>query len=278
MIANRNFEECQPLTWVGRFPVYLSTAMAAALALSMALTALAMALVLPLSLLAFSRADFIGRFFLWQPATYWLVNPPGFFFALNLVFFAIFGRDVEKFIGRGSFVWLAVLLVLAAPVFLTAVSFFVPVTAYFGAGGFCFAVFIAFVIIYPRAELFFGVEARWWAAGLLAVNSLIFISGRAWVELELMWWQSFVAAAWLYFEGVRPIELPALPAFRLPVGKKRSNFKVVRSEPEEDSSVADSIDPILDKIARQGIGSLTKAERDQLERARTALLAKEGRR
>ena len=39
MIANRNFEQCEPLTWVGRVPVYLSTAIAFAHGVMMVFTA-----------------------------------------------------------------------------------------------------------------------------------------------------------------------------------------------------------------------------------------------
>jgi hypothetical protein len=38
----------------------------------------------------------------------------------------------------------------------------------------------------------------------------------------------------------------------------------------------DEIDPILEKISRQGIGSLTPRERERLEQARAHLLAKDG--
>ena len=41
--------------------------------------------------------------------------------------------------------------------------------------------------------------------------------------------------------------------------------------------VIESIDPLLDKIAKHGIGSLTEAERARLEEARTELLKKQER-
>jgi hypothetical protein len=37
-----------------------------------------------------------------------------------------------------------------------------------------------------------------------------------------------------------------------------------------------SIDPILDKISRSGIASLTARERERLEKARHKLIAKDG--
>ncbi len=35
MIANRNFEHSEPLTWIGKLPVYLATAIAGVLAITM---------------------------------------------------------------------------------------------------------------------------------------------------------------------------------------------------------------------------------------------------
>ena len=40
----------------------------------------------------------------------------------------------------------------------------------------------------------------------------------------------------------------------------------------EPDDIYDSIDPVLDKISKSGIGSLTESERRQLDRARKRLL------
>jgi hypothetical protein len=47
------------------------------------------------------------------------------------------------------------------------------------------------------------------------------------------------------------------------------------AEPEEED-LHGSIDPILDKISRSGIASLTGRERERLEKARHKLIAKDG--
>jgi hypothetical protein len=58
----------------------------------------------------------------------------------------------------------------------------------------------------------------------------------------------------------------------------KPKFHVVpRSTPRrvvEPEDVHDSIDPVLDKISRQGINSLTASERRALDRARNRLLKK----
>lgn len=279
MIANRNHEQNGPLTWVGRVPVYLATAIAGALGVSMILTALAMAiggtdLILPLT---FSYASAIRDFQLWQFVTYALVNPPDLFLVLQLFMFAWFGAEVEKFLGRRSFALLCTLLLFAMPALLSVMGAFgvdLPTT---GSGAITFAVFLAFAIIYPRAEIFFSIEARWIAIILMGVYTLQNLAAHSWAQLVMLWWGLVVVAIWLRFEGVASLETPSVSDyFRRKNSEKK--LKVVRPEkPAKTAEVGvhDSIDPILEKIARQGIGSLSRGEREKLERARAALLEKE---
>jgi hypothetical protein len=49
--------------------------------------------------------------------------------------------------------------------------------------------------------------------------------------------------------------------------------KALPQKPDED--VLDSIDPILEKISRHGMGSLTVRERERLQKARAQLIAKD---
>lgn len=274
MIANRDYEHCAPLTWVGRVPVYLATAIAAGLGVTMVITAVLMAaggmigLNPYLTPLAYSSTDVLGSFSLWQFFTYVLVNPPGLWAALQLVMLAMFGSEVEKFVGRNAFAIFYGVLVLAIPLFLTVIAAIGIPSSIFDSGMVNFGVFAAFVFIYPRAQIFFGIEARWVLAALLGVYSLVLISGRAWPELGTMWWVCAVAALWMRKEGVMTIPLPEMPKM-----KRKPKFHVVKKEKVEE--VENSIDPILEKISKHGIDSLTRAERERLERARTALLEKE---
>lgn len=284
MIANRNFDKGGPLTWVGRFPVYLATALAGALVVAMIVTALVMAaagsMVTTNPILEpflFSFPAVLSNGSLWRYFTYALVIPPGFWPVLSIVMFAWFGRDVETFLGRRSFVWLCGLLVLSISILLSVLPLIgFPVPPYFGISMVSFAMFLAFVMIYPRAQFFFGIEARWIAIAFLGVNSLTSLAGHAWVDLILLWWTTGVAALWLRFEGVSRLQTPSI-AEVLRRRHSEKSLRVVPAELEEEPGVHESIDPILEKIARRGIGSLTRGERDKLERARTVLLEKERR-
>jgi hypothetical protein len=278
MIANRNFEQCEPLTWVGRVPVYLSTAIVFAHVVMMVLTALALASGAEwfFQLLAFSAQSSVGKFHLWQFVTYAFVNRPEIFTLIQLVLLAFFGRDVEKFIGRRAFAWLYGVLVLAIPVLLSLLSFFgIESGRYFGSDAVHFAIFLAFVMIYPGAEIFFGIQARWIAIALLGIYTLQMLAYRQWIGLSILWWECGVSAAWMMREGVRSFSLPSVPS--LPSKRPGRHSKPASRETVKEGELYDSIDPILEKIARQGIGSLTRGEREKLERVRAALLEKERR-
>ena len=278
MIANRNFEQCEPLTWVGRVPVYLSTAIAFAHGVMMVFTALALASGAEwfFQILAFSPQSAIAKVHLWQFVTYAFINRPEIFTLIQLVLLAFFGRDVEKFIGRRAFAWFYVVLVLAVPVLLSVLSFLgVESGSYSGSDAVHFAIFVAFAMIYPGAEIFFGIQARWIAIALVGIYTLQMLAYRQWISLSILWWECGVSAAWMMREGVRSFSLPSVSTIAVKRPERRS--KPAHREPEKEVELYDSIDPILEKIARQGIGSLTRGEREKLERVRAALLEKERR-
>jgi len=291
MIENRNYGYNEPLTYMGRLPVYLATAIAMAHGVTMILFAFAGASGLGgwlMDMLIFTPAAVVQDFQIWRLVTYAFVNPPSFMTAVQIVLLAMFGQEVEKFLGRVSFAWLYGLLIVAAPLLAMFFGFFGGSASLAGSDTPNFAVFIAFVLIYPNATMFFGILAKWLGIALFGLYSLILLSNQAWVQLAIFWGECAVAALWLAREGVSSVAAFAIPS---PMAWWRSrhskrHLRVVPREPgsaktvavskkAEPSSAYESIDPILDKIARQGIGSLTKAEREKLERARAELLAKE---
>lgn len=281
MIANRNFEHCEPLTWVGRVPVYLATAIAAAHGVTMVLSALAMAAGAQwfFDVFVFSTTDALRGLKLWQFVTYAFVSvdPRQFLWtAIQLFLLAIFGRDVEQYVGRRSFFWMYVTLLLAAPVYYCLLSLTGRSFVYSGSDALHFAIFVAFAALYPRAEIFFGLQARWLAAILLGVNSLQLIAIQQPARLGALLLECAVAVAWMVKEGVGGFSLPS-PAGFLQKRHSARRLKVVPKVSDEEPEVHESIDPILEKIARQGIGSLTRGEREKLEKARAVLLEKERR-
>lgn len=282
MIANRNYEQCPPLTWVGQVPVYLATVIAAVHALAIVICAFALAAGAQwfFDAFVFSTTQALDHLHLWQFVSYAFIagSPDQYLWiALQLFFLAIFGRDVEQFIGRPSFALMYVALLLTPPILLSVMSFFGGSYVYAGSGSVHFAVFIAFAYLYPRAELLMGIEARWFAIALLVINSLMLVGGRAPAYyLAILWLDCAVAVLWMAKEGVGNFRLPSPAAFLKRKHSERQ-LRVVKKQEVKEEEVHESIDPILEKIASRGMSSLTRSERETLERARVALLEKERR-
>jgi membrane associated rhomboid family serine protease len=286
MIAGRHSEDYYPITWVGRVPIYVTTLLViihvlcmvgvtAAIAISGAQTAADCPWLAPFF---YSSTDVLHGYKVWQFVSYAFVNPPSIAFAIDMWLLYSFGREVEKFLGRRAFVWLYISLVLAGPTVLTLLAMInFPATIFpailEGSGAIHFAVFVAFVMIYPNAEIFFlRIQVKWIAAVLLAIYSLMGIASHGWVSLGALWLDCLCAVAMLRFSGVANASLENWLPER---GDEEPRPVRKRIENKPELSVHDSIDPLLEKISKQGIGSLTKRERQQLEQARHALLEQE---
>jgi hypothetical protein len=137
-----------------------------------------------------------------------------------------------------------------------------------------FGIFVAFATIYPRAELFLRIMVKWVALILAAIYTLQLLAYHAWSDLVVVW--TSIGAAFLFIEwsGAGP-ELTwwdALKTRFAPEPKFRVVPKTGLTRSADSEDVYASIDPILDKISKSGIGSLTAAERRQLNRERERLL------
>src|SRR3954453_4833724 len=94
-----------PLTWWKGQPIYLAAVLALLGVVSMVVTALLMATAGGiLARLIFSYASVLDHLWLWTPVTYVLVNPPSLWLLLSSYFFWRFGEEVERHLGRRSFV------------------------------------------------------------------------------------------------------------------------------------------------------------------------------
>ncbi len=273
MFSEKGFGNVSPLTWVGTYPVYLATAIAAVQAVAMVLTSLIMAVspqgdVLPS--LAFTWQAAAQQGHLWQFVTYVFVNPPSFWMVIQLIMLVMFGSEVEKFLGRQQFLWLYIALVLAGPLLYCVLGLLGKNPVLMGSSAVHFGVFLAFVMLYPRAEIFFGFQARWVAAVLLGIYTLQGLAGRDLTGVGLLWWTGLAALIYLRWEGAVGALMP-MPERPTPKPVRRTPAK----KPRKDPDVHESIDPILEKISKHGMSSLTKEEKARLERARAVLIQKE---
>src|SRR5206468_1747253 len=257
-------DDYRPVAWMGRYPVDVTT-MLVGLHVAVAIfTAILYAIgVAPiLAYLQFdSAAVWSGQ--VWRLFTYAFVHAPNalLWFAVEMYMLFVFGREVERFIGRRAYIALYLVLLVAPAAVLTIWGLWQRsvLSLPSGSSALHFGIFVAFATVYPRAELFLRIMTKWVVLILAAVYTLQLLAYHAWSDLIAVW--TSIGAAFLFIEmhGAGP-ELPWWDALKTRFAP-RPKFHVVpkmhstRSADPDD--VYTSIDPILDKISKFGIGSLT---------------------
>ncbi len=293
MTSFRESDDFGPLTWLRGRPVYVTTVLVALHVVMLVAISLAFAFGYKgvTDALSFRSTEVLGHGAVWQALTYYLAQSPynPIFFALEMFLLYVFGLEVEKYLGRRRFLLLTGLLILVPPFLLTPLGLLTP-TGLSGSQTVHFAFFIAFATLYPRVEFFLRIQARWLAFAFLGLFGLFYLSGPNWSGLFALFGNA--AAAFLFIEGLRGnLSWPRFPLRgwgRYPApfsgegepgreeGAVTSNRPAHRKPPRPDMPASDdpvaAIDPLLDKIASQGIGSLTAQERKRLDQAREELL------
>jgi membrane associated rhomboid family serine protease len=276
VITHRSPENYDPITWVGRVPVYATTIIVALYVVSMVGVAIALASGTEgaLGKLTFNTESVLRGGELWRCLTYAFVNPPDPWFLISLVMLYIFGRDVEQYLGRKAFVRLYLGFLLLGPSLLLAASLVTSQSLALTQSWANFAVFLAFAALYPGAQLLFQITAKLFALVLLGISVLQLLAGRQWIEILVL-----LATAFLAYYAIRhgsALNFDFVARLR-PVSHrtKSPHLRVVKNPDDEPVDPHCIIDPLLEKISKNGLASLTRREREQLERARAILLAKE---
>src|SRR5438034_9183404 len=98
----------------------------------------------------------------WRLGSYAFVHYPSslLWFAIEMYFLFAFGREVERFIGRRAYIALYLIL-LVTPVALLAMCGPWQRFMLHGSWALHFGIFVAFATIYPRAEFFLRIMAKW---------------------------------------------------------------------------------------------------------------------
>ncbi|MBA3608122.1 MAG: rhomboid family intramembrane serine protease [Verrucomicrobiota bacterium] len=272
-------DDYQPVAWMGRYPIHVTTLLVMVHVVCMIICSLLIAFGAGafLNLLVFDSAQVLSAGRLWQVVTYAFVHSPSglIWFAIEMYMLFAFGREVERFIGRRAFITLYLLLLSVPPILLTIWGLWHR-TGLAGSATIHFAIFIAFAAIYPNVELFLRIMAKWIALVFVAAYSLQLLAFHAWSELAVLWMSVGLAYGFIQLRGAGP-ELAWLTDWTSRWRSKRSLTVVPRSAPRrvvEPEDIYESIDPVLDKISKSGIGSLTAGERRALDRARNRLLKK----
>ena len=276
-------EDYRPLFWLMGRPIYVNTLIflmhiAAFLTVALATAVFDQAVVEAIGLNTYQI--FHGE--IWRLVSYIIFPafPPAaaisFIFAMGFLFY--FGRQVEEFVGRTVYANLYAALVLIPALLLCVVGWAAGPQVYLGGYGTIFGVFVAFATIYPGAMIciwFVNLPAKGWAFALLGVLTAAYIAYHDWIGLGGLWCDAAIG-----YLGMRLIGggygmtwlTDWIEERRTKRLARQRNFKVL-----EDQKATESIDAILEKISKQGVGSLDARERAALERARTNLLKRDQR-
>src|SRR5213075_3031543 len=258
-------DDYRPVAWMGRYPVDVTT-MLVVLHVAVAILTAVLVAFGASSVVAFLQFDSAEVWYggqVWRLLTYAFVHAPSglLWFAIEMYMLFVFGREVERFVGRRSYIVLYLILLITPAALLTIWGLWQR-SVLSGSSALHFGIFVAFATIYPRAELFLRIMAKWVAVILAAVYTLQLLAYHAWSDLVVVW--TSVGAAFLFIEanGAGPefAWWSALKTRFEPKPKYRVVPKMRPTRPAESDDVYASIDPILDKISKFGIGSLTASE------------------
>jgi membrane associated rhomboid family serine protease len=275
-------EDYRPLFWLQGRPIYVNTLVFLLNILAFVATALSVSFLgsVVIEWISLDTYDVLhGK--VWQLFTYITFLPTeqnaiAFIFAMGFLYH--FGQQVEEFVGRKVYLYLYAAIVLIPSVLLCLVSLVWQPFIYLGGYPIIFGVFVAFATIYPSVPIniwFVNLSAKGWAYVLLGVLTVTYIAWHDWIGMCALWCDAAIG----YF-GLRLIGAGRgmtwltdwLDERRTERLARQRNFKVL-----EEKKASESIDAILEKISKRGVGSLDSRERAILERARTNLLKRDQR-
>ena len=276
MAYHEQSEDYRPLFWMQGHPVYAHTllivahiiAMVAATCCAFAFSTYAVVAGLVLD----TNDVFHGE--VWRLASYIIFMPSLWFvFAMGFLYFT--GREVEQFVGRRQFLVLYAALIFIPALLLCLAGLFYPMEQMGGTES-IYGLFVALATIYPGLVLniwFVNLAIKHWALVLGAIYTMIDLANHNPGSLIILWSSAAVGYLGMRFFGAgRGMTWFSdwMETRRTEKLAQQRNFKIVKEKKETQS-----IDEILEKISKHGVGSLDAQERAALERARTKLLQRD---
>ncbi len=278
----------QPLTQWNNLPIYLTTILTGVFVVGLFLSAVLMSLRSPLLGLLIFEMPLRPEWSLWRLFTYVFIGRVSFFTPFSILFFYWLSMGLETHLGRVVLTRLLVIITLVTPAMaaLWWWSFGVPFNSYAIDNYMLMSgLLVTFATLYPNTEAWGWIPFKWVAFACIVCGSLMLLASRDWLGISQLW--ASCAAAFAYTRYAQELDYDDYesPFSRLQTWFRRRKFRVVRPAGAPaarrgeavESGPAEEMDRLLDKIAKSGISSLTSAERSRLEKARQALLKREGR-
>lgn len=217
----------------------------------------------------------LRRGFVWQPVTYMFLHDGPWHILINLFILWFFGREVEYFIGPKNFTRLYFAAGLAGAALWLAFNIHSSASV-IGASAAVLGCVIAFATLFPNREItllvFFvfpvTMKAKYLALAAVAVDVVPLLQRTDTGVAHI----AHLGGALLGYLYIKQLGYGATPRWLLWLQDMVGRLKPRRRPPPRDMSpdeyIREQVDPILDKIAREGMHSLTRQERKILESAK----------
>jgi len=232
--------------------------------------------------LAVSYASVVLKLYVWTPISYMFTHATIGHILFNMLALWVFGKPVEQRIGKARLFWLygvAGLFAALVHLGLSGASQHVGFLARFGndgmvgASGSVMGLLIAAALYYPRMPIvLLVIPMQLWklATGYAILSVLLLLGDTSSNVAHHAHLAGLVAGALFVYlvtgrqggEGIRQVRPPVRSRARV-----RNAGSEARGGGEKAGDPLDEIDPILDKIGKHGMKSLTRREREILERA-----------
>lgn len=271
----------QPLGTWNNIPIYLTTIITAVFVVGLVGSAILTAIGGPLLGFFEFTMPLVPPWTVWRLITYIFVGPISFFTPFSIMFFYWASVGIETHLGRIALSRLLVLLALVVPAVAAfwLWAFHQPSAAiddYVFLGG----LIVAFATLYPNTEAWGWIPFKWMAFACIACGSLMLMAAHDWLGIAQLWVSCAVGFGFIRHAREQEYDdyVPISSRFKALFRRKPKLRVVPRTETRYRTAAVEEeseIDPLLDKIAKSGMASLTAKERAQLEKAREDLLRKD---
>ena len=210
----------------------------------------------------------LGRFMIWQFVSYLFLHGGIFHLVFNMLVLWMFGTEIERFWGLKRFLHFYFFCGIVAGVVTALVSYGVNIPI-IGASGAIFGVLAAFGLLFPETIIFvffvFPMKAKHAVLLFAGIELLVVMSERL-HGLGSLAHLSGMVAGYVFIRHENLFRR----AWNLKRERKRTVVLVHDRERSEKKKkfMQELVDPILDKISREGMDSLTKEEKKILKKVR----------
>lgn len=205
----------------------------------------------------------------WQFITAALLYGNPWHFLGNVLILYILGRDIESILGQRHFLYLFICGAIGGEL---GHLFLMPAgTLLYAASGAVAAVVIAYATILPELDLIawriplfpLRIKAKHFAAALAFVSVVMLLVDREGAVIHSAI-PGGLAAGWLY---ANLLGFGHVSWLRRLLRRRREALQRIQRMTRAEF-ITQELDPLLEKIARKGMESLSRAERRLLEQAR----------